>query len=234
MIQTPSIELLHTDQLKGRFFHGFSCRIPPGTGVLLLCQQPESATELINMICGIEVPHSGTCQLKGQRRKHLNQQQWRELAPAIGFATGEAEMIHNLKVWENLILPLQARPTPSNPPSMDFLEERLVDAFQATGFNQNQTQALLRASPDSLSHFERTVCGLVRCHLSGFELLLGEQLFAETDPEHGSRLINLLNFLGTQHPESGLLLIHHGSRAPELPRLSSWQPFITQTLKETP
>lgn len=233
MIESPSLEFFKADQLGGQFFQDFTCRVHSGMGVLVVCQHPHSSTELIDMICGIQPPHAGTCSLMGRNLKSLTQREWRNLSPVIGFATGEVEMIHNLKVWENLILPLQARSTRRNQPSMDALEEKISHGFQAAGFRQVETYHLLRSAPDDLSHFEQTVCGLVRCHLSGFELLMAEQLFSGMDPDHSTRLLNLLNFLGSKHPESALLLIHHGSQPPDLSQLLCWQPVRTLTLTET-
>jgi len=233
MIKEPPVDILRAEQLGGQHFKAFSCCIQPGMGMSIHGQQKKSVTELINILCGIETAEAGTCRLMDQDWKGVTQRQWRERSPAIGFATGEAEMIHNLKVWENLILPLQARTTQRTHPPMDILEKQIVEAFQAAGLNQEQVHSILQSSPDSLDHFEQTACGLVRCHLSGFELLLGEQLLAGMNPVHRSRLINLLNWLGERHPKSGLLLLHHGSWTPDLSQLSYWLPIETLTLEKT-
>lgn len=226
MIDKSPPEVLQVEGLDGRYFHSFSCTISAGSGALVLAQKPEALAELIDILGGIERMQSGTCQWKhSESLKPIHH---------LGCVTGEAEMIHNLKVWENLILPLQARADQKTGPTPSEIEEQIIEAFEVAGFSTAELDPLLKASPDSLGHFERTLCGLVRCHLTGFQLLVGEQLFAELDPEHAQRLLDILNWLGDRHADSGLLLLHHGRHTPDLSALSSWQPIETLILEDLP
>jgi hypothetical protein len=54
------------------------------------------------------------------------------------------------------------------------------------------------------------------------------------DPDHAGRITSFLSWLGSKHPDSGLLLVHQGNHPPDLSALSSWQPIETLKLEESP
>jgi len=230
MITAKSNEVLRLHDLDGQFFEPFCCSIKAGTGAIILSTKLQALSELVDLVSGLEPSLSGTIHLMDVGDPAADPDDWKHRSRHIGFAAGDADMISNLKVFENLLLPLQTRGNSRSQPPGEELEPQILEAFEAAGLGAEWVHSTLPNSTDNLSRFERIICALVRCHLNGFKLLIGEQLFAELDSHHGARLTGFLDWLGMKHPESGLLLMHQGRQAPDLSTLSSWQPIETLNL----
>ncbi|MBK1826490.1 hypothetical protein [Haloferula rosea] len=231
MTVTASTEVLRIRQLDGQLFQPFSCSIQAGTGAIVHGDDPHTFDEFIDLVGGLEPSLTGTIQLAGIGDPAADSGDWKARSRHIGYAAGDSGMISNLKVFENLLLPLQADGDPHARLAEEELENSILQAFDAAGFDAAWVHSRLRLSADGLSRFERVICGLVRCHLTGFRLLLGEQIFAELDPSQTGRLIHFLNWLGAMHPDSGILLTCLRNQHPDLSELSAWQPIQTLTLE---
>ena len=228
MTATASSEILRVNQLGGRFFHPVSFQIEPGSGLLVVGKHMNSLTELIDITCGLDQAPEGSIQIPGRTARD------NERVHQLGFVSIAADMLSNLRIWENLILPTQVRATKRSAAEIDLLEKQIIEALSAAGFDQAWIEATLPSPPDVLSNFEKAVCSLIRSHLAGFSLLVCENIFGEVDHDHAIQLIKFLNWIGERHPDSGLLIVHHGNTAPQLPGLTAWQPIETLQLDEKP
>lgn len=231
MITASTDEIVHADSTCGTFFRSFSCRVLKGEAKIVIGQDPMVMSELVEILCGIELAGEGTLRLFGQDWQTLDQRRWRELMASIGFASGHPALIYNLKVWENLLLPLQIRDTKRIENPSESLEYCVFETFEQAGFNSARTAELLKASPDELNQFEKCVCGLIRCHLSDFGLLIGEGLMEGLEPDEQQHLVRLLNWIGSKRPDSGLFLVHCGNKPTALDGLNAWSPVETLNLE---
>ena len=231
MTTTATPEILRVNQLRGSHFGPISFQIESGSGALVTSSRMNSLTELIDITCGIDQAIEGAANLHTTKDR-TPQPQREKPSHEIGFVSIAADMLSNLRVWENLILPTQVRATRTSTSEIDSLEEQIIEALIAAGFDQSWIETTLPSPPDSLSNFEKVVCGIIRSHLTGFSLLVCENIFGEVDHHHAVRLCSFLNWIGTRHPSSGLLIVHLGATAPTLPGLTAWHPIETLNLDE--
>lgn len=90
---------------------------------------------------------------------------------ACGLAAvvpSSGRLIANLKVWENIVLPLAYRGTPSMPE----LEACASALFAEFGYCGESGRALASRLPDGLSLFERRLVAFVRALLAAPEVLV--------------------------------------------------------------
>ena len=105
--------------------------------------------------------------LKAQLMRRLG-----DLAP-IGVVAGDGGLIGNLKVWENLVLPV----TYLGATPLEELEARAESLFREFGILRARFAELCAALPDRLSAFERRLAAFVRAMLVEPEIMLYDRLF---------------------------------------------------------
>jgi len=231
MKEESSVPLLKLEQLEGSLFLPIDLEVIPGTGVIVHSSDHDATVELIDLINALAPRTGGEVLLFGNDPANLGETAQLELRRDAGYTTTGAGLISNLKVWENVVLPLHARGLASSPKELEQLEEMLVEAFAEAGFNEIWLRANLHESTDRLSEFEKIICGLVRCHLAGFRLLIGDCLFGGIDRSRAARLSKMLDWLGARHPDSGILLLHHGQAPDGAFGLSAWEPIENVSLE---
>lgn len=231
MTLNPPTSLLKIDRLEGTRFKPLDLEIMPGSGMIVHSTDQQALDELIDLIHGLTSCTGGTVQLFGSDPAKLNNSSRLNLSRETAYASSGSNFISNLKVWENLILPLQAHGLASSPAELDHLEELIVEAFAFAGFGEPWIRSHFHESTDRLSSFQKIICGLIRCHLVDFRLLLGDCLFGGGDMSRDHKTADMLNWIGDRHPDSGLLLIHHGQAPTEALGLSGWDPVGTVELE---
>ena len=96
----------------------------------------------------------------------------REAAP-VAIVAARGGLIGNLKVWENLVLPIaycgEAR--------LDELEARAEGLFRELGVLRERFAELCALLPDRLSEFERRLAAFVRAMLAEPEIMVYDGLF---------------------------------------------------------
>jgi predicted ABC-type transport system involved in lysophospholipase L1 biosynthesis ATPase subunit len=219
--QPPLLSVRH---LEGPGFRPVSLEIRPGTGALVYSPETSTLASFIDVLSGLAPVHGGRVSWFGHDMEELREPSRHPLRHEVAYATGSAGLIANLKVWENIVLPLQARGLARSEDELAGLEERMVEAFAAAGYHEHWIAANLRESPDRLSEFERLACGVVRCHLVGFRVLVADCLFGGIDSVRAARLAGLIDWIGSRRRDSGLLLAHHGRKPEGAFGLRTWEP----------
>src|SRR5260221_1578028 len=95
-----------------------------------------------------------------------------ELAP-LGVVAGDGGLIGNLKVWENLVLPVAYR----GGAPLGELEARAAALFREFGILRARFAELCAALPERLTAFERRLAGFVRAMLAEPEIMVYDALF---------------------------------------------------------
>ncbi len=227
-----SEELLTADQLAGARFGPLTFTLAAGAGAVVHARQPGQLDELLNVLAGIKPALGGSLRLCGEDPAGLPEPRWLRHLTVLGYAPGGGGLLSNLKVWENLVLPLGARAERGPARDLGALEADVVEAFGVAGLNEAWVQRAMPEPPDHLVDFERIVCGLVRCHLCGFRLLVCDRLFEGLDEQPARRLAALVDWLGARRPDSALLVLYHGGEDPGRRfGLSAWGPLAMVSLE---
>jgi len=83
-----------------------SFRMQHGRMYILLTSKDEEVASLIRLLIGMDKPLSGKIVLCGSDTATLSGQELHEIRRRIGVAFKSGGLVSNLKVWENLTLPL--------------------------------------------------------------------------------------------------------------------------------
>jgi predicted ABC-type transport system involved in lysophospholipase L1 biosynthesis ATPase subunit len=105
-------------------------------------------------------------------RKALLLRKLRDAAP-VAIVAARGGLIGNLKVWENLVLPIAYR----GEARLDELEARAERLFRELGILRGRFAELCALLPDRLSEFERRLAAFVRAMLAEPEIMVYEGLF---------------------------------------------------------
>jgi len=104
----------------------------------------------------------------------------RETAP-VAVVAPRGGLIGNLKVWENLVLPVEyhgrAPAAPQRVPPLRALEARAERLFRALGVAQERFVELCGLLPERLTEFERRLAAFVRGMLAEPEIMIYDGLF---------------------------------------------------------
>ena len=96
----------------------------------------------------------------------------RESAP-LAVVAPRGGLIGNLKVWENLVLPVQYH----GRTTLSMLEARAARLFRALGVAQERFVELCGLLPERLTEFERRLAAFVRGVLAEPEIMVYDGLF---------------------------------------------------------
>jgi predicted ABC-type transport system involved in lysophospholipase L1 biosynthesis ATPase subunit len=108
-------------------------------------------------------------------RPSLKAQLLRKLAEAapVAIVAARGGLIGNLKVWENLVLPIAYR----GEARLDELETRAEKLFHDLGVLRERFALLCGLLPERLSEFERRLAAFVRAMLAEPQIMVYDGLF---------------------------------------------------------
>jgi predicted ABC-type transport system involved in lysophospholipase L1 biosynthesis ATPase subunit len=141
-----------------------------------------------------------------------------EAAP-VAIVAARGGLVGNLKLWENLVLPIAYR----GEARLDELEARAESLFRELGVLRGRFAELCALLPDRLSEFERRLAAFVRAMLAEPEIMVYDGLFdgltrAETEKAAGFDRLFRLHF-------PFRTAIYVDAEDPMLPALSAYPAF---------
>ena len=137
-------------------FEGFSCDIEAGSSVLIVTSREDESTALTRLITGLSRPDRGAVLVDGRDVAGLEAAQLYHLRRQIGVVPSNGGLISNLKLWENITLPLMYHSGVVTPED----EKNALDYLGRLGYSGN-----IMALPAHLTHHERLVAAMVRVFL---------------------------------------------------------------------
>jgi phospholipid/cholesterol/gamma-HCH transport system ATP-binding protein len=145
------------------FFEGFSCDIEAGCSVLIITSGEDESTALTRLITGLSRPDRGAVLVDGQDVAGLEAAQLYHLRRQIGVIPSSGGLISNLKLWENITLPLMYHTGVVAAED----EKNALDYLVRLGYSGN-----IMALPAHLTHHERLVAAMVRVFLQNPRFVL--------------------------------------------------------------
>jgi ABC-type transporter Mla maintaining outer membrane lipid asymmetry ATPase subunit MlaF len=144
-------------------FEGFSCDIEAGSSVLIVTSREDESTAVTRLITGLSHPDRGAVLVDGQDLAGLDPSGLYNLRQQIGVVPANGGLISNLKLWENITLPLMYHAGVVTPED----EKNALDYLGRLGYSGN-----IMALPAHLTHYERLVAAMVRVFLRQPRLVL--------------------------------------------------------------
>lgn len=105
-------------------------------------------------------------------------------------------LISNLRVWENLALPLQYHDLPGS----ETIESRAIDVFLGAGIAADEATRITGLLPDELTRYERCLASFVRAMLIEPEILVFNAVFDGLTLDETSRVARFHTLFRHRHP----------------------------------
>jgi len=138
-------------------FDRLSLEIESGCSALIVASAKNEGELLLRLITGIALPEKGAVHILGQSLADLDTAQIYLLRQQIGVVPSNGGLISNLKVWENITLPILYNTGEIS----DEIEERAINRLKQLGYSGNVMEM-----PALLSTYEKRVAAFIRATLT--------------------------------------------------------------------
>lgn len=137
--------------------------------------------------------------------------------PGTAIVANNGGLISNLRVWENVILPVQYHGIQVG----GKLEESVISLFEKAGVrDEKNLSALLAKLPDQLSLFEKRLVGFVRAMLMAPEMMVYDSLHEGLSRREMEKTARFDRIFRLYYPfRTSVLLSFEEYRDPAEPRL---------------
>jgi len=153
--------------LKG-FLDCASLNIANGTFCAVLTETEFERNLLLKIFTGLAIPDSGRIDIFGKNISALSQDELYKLRTKIGVVPHNGGLISNLKVWENIMLPLSYHSNIST----DDAEKKMLSILDKIGYNDDLT-----ILPGPLPVYKKRLAGLARMMLMEPDLIIYDSVF---------------------------------------------------------
>ena len=142
-----------------------------------------------------------------------------EIAARTSFVHPRGGLLLNLRIWENLILPLNHH---RHPTDLDALEAEIIDVFAMADISETDASRILNSRTDDLAPYEILFALLIRAHCEKPAFIICESAF-DGLPKHAlESAIRILEHTATQCPELALLTIGDASSTLDHMAINAW------------
>jgi putative ABC transport system ATP-binding protein len=174
-----------------------------GERVAVMGPSGSGKSSLLNLVCGLDDPTSGTVRIAGTALSELNDDQRTRLRrEKIGMIFQTFNLLPTLSALENAALPLRLRGM-----RRKEAEHRATAMLERVGLAARITHL-----PDEMSGGERQRVAIARALIFSPPLLLGDEPTGNLDSATGEEILALLDGLHKEF-NSTLLLVTHNDLA---------------------
>ncbi|HEX9080575.1 MAG TPA: ATP-binding cassette domain-containing protein [Desulfuromonadaceae bacterium] len=151
-------------------FRGLSFEVEGGSSALIITSSGDEGACLLRLITGIIRPGRGSIQVAGQHLGELSPGQIYHLRQRIGVVPANGGMVSNLKLWENITLPLLYTTGHISPEA----EEYAIAWLKQLGYTGN-----IMAMSAHLSLYEKRVAAFLRAALCQPHIMVYDNCFED-------------------------------------------------------
>jgi len=194
-----------------------SLDLAPGMQARCIVADDQQLTQLLKICTGMELPENGKILLDGNDITQLSRQQLLALRQQIGIVSASGGLIANLKLWENITLPICYRQGSVS----EQTEQQALALLDSFGYRGN-----LLALPGHLSVFERRMAAFIRAAIAAPRLMLYAGCFDNLTGDQRRLLFDQAQLLHRSTPGLAALYLTTSSKA-----LNELQPDTSYDLK---
>ena len=188
-----------------------------GQQVRCIMADDQQLTQLLRLCTGMTLPDNGQILLEGSDTVTLSRQQLLQLRQQIGIVDISGGLIANLKLWENITLPICYRQGSVS----EQAEQQALALLGNFGYRGN-----LLALPGHLSVFERRMAAFIRAAIATPRLMLYAGCFDNLTNDQRRLLFDQAQLLHRSIPGVAALYLTSSSKA-----LNELQPDASYDLK---
>lgn len=152
------------------FFDHLSFEVEPGNAALIITSGEAEGAIILRLITGMSRPSRGSVQVAGQPLAEMSPTQMYHLRQQIGVVPSNGGLISNLKLWENITLPLIY----TTGHISGEMEDSAVNQLRALGYS-----GILMAMPAHLTLHEKRVAAFLRATLCQPNIMLYGNCFED-------------------------------------------------------
>ena len=203
MIQLTDVSKSYQTGTAVRALSHLNLAIAAGERVAVMGPSGSGKSTLLNLVCGLDVPTSGSVKVEGVELSELTDDARTRLRrEKIGMIFQTFNLLPTLTAGENVALPLRLQGMHKH------------EAERRAGAMLERVGLLDRAihRPDELSGGERQRVAIARALIFKPPLLLGDEPTGNLDSVTGDEILRLLDDLHREY-KSTLLLVTHNTQA---------------------
>lgn len=222
--------ILHVEALESHAFTGVSFLLAPDAW-LRLAGGPQTACEaFVDTILGINAAAAGDVIWHGISLTQMSESECFDIAGRHACVHQRGGLILNLRVWENLLLPLQHHQKKFD---IDDVETRIITAYSKAGIPQEEAARILQSRSDDLTQHEVILSQLIRADLLNPLILVCQNLFDSLPARTLQATCDLLGWIALQNPGLALLTVGDSPATLANMDLDPWPAPQTITWNET-
>jgi phospholipid/cholesterol/gamma-HCH transport system ATP-binding protein len=184
---------------------GVSFTLEAGLSCRILSESYFDKNALLEGMLGERRPEDGCIFVLGQAVSELQEAGRLALLRRIGFVPVRGGIVSNLKVWENILLPVGYHRGLRSAE----VEPKVVQIYETLGFTGQSLDRYMSRPGGTLSVYEMRIVCLVRALLMEPEVMVYDSVLEGLSQDDASRLLELTEAFRAEHP--GRLSIHLGA-----------------------
>ena len=181
-----------------RALDGVNLEVEKGEFVMIVGTSGSGKSTLLHMLGGLDVPTSGKVIIDGKDIFSLKDEQLTIFRRRkIGFVFQNYNLVPNLSVYENMILPVQLD---GNMPDKDYMRQ-IIDVL---GLEKK-----LNYLPNNLSGGQQQRVAIARALLSKPEVILADEPTGNLDSRTSQDVMGLLKTTSTKFAQTIVMITHN-------------------------
>ncbi|MDP3112685.1 MAG: ATP-binding cassette domain-containing protein [Thermodesulfovibrionales bacterium] len=174
---------LECASLKG-FLECASFSVSDGNICAVLAETDFEKNLLLRVLTGLTGLDSGKVFIFGREISSITYAELGEVRKKMGVVLNRGGLVSNLKVWENLMLPLAYHASLS----YKDMEEKMMDVLNNLGYNDD-----LNMLPGPLPTYKKKLLGLARAILMEPDLIIYDSVFDGLSSDIRNRVLEAVN-----------------------------------------
>lgn len=184
-VASQATAALQLEDVTAGSLRAFSCDVAPGQIARFMCAVQEQREQCWTLLTGSQPPRRGRVRVAGQDLYALRGPERLALFQRVGVVPHDGGLISNLKVWENIVLPVwYHRGTDAAQ-----VETSVVAVFRQFGLGNDSIRGLMQRLPDQLSAVERRWVAAARAMLMEPDIMIFDAPFTGVEREAAARLL---------------------------------------------
>lgn len=177
--------MIRFENVSAEIVEGAAFHVPIGGFVGVVFKSNEIMEEATSLLLGLKKARSGAVYVSGHDLSSIAEADYYKIFKHTGVVMENGGLISNLKVWENIILPVRYH-TGRSPAK---LEARVKELFAALGVEESELQEMMGKLPGPLLNHVKRLVAVVRSMLMEPKLMIYNALFEGFESEKVERLI---------------------------------------------
>jgi phospholipid/cholesterol/gamma-HCH transport system ATP-binding protein len=176
--------MIRLEDIKVEGYEPISIEVGSGVRCAVIALSEHQKDIILRMLAGMRRPDEGRVLFDGIDVYSLSESDRVDLYRYVGFVWAQGGMLSNLKVWENIILPVEYHRGLTG----DVVEEKVLGMLEALGVVRESAEGFLQSPPYALPAHQRMYAAFVREALMEPDLMIYDSIFDGLGPSSARQL----------------------------------------------